>query len=82
MPKSELFVGNLSKDVTNKDIEDAFDKYGKLVRCEIKNKGMGASFCFLEFEEERDAEVFIRIIFVYFFYLDRDITPKKISKLI
>lgn len=57
MPRTELFIGNLNKDITRQDIEDAFDKYGRLLKCEIKNKGMGSSFCFLEFEEERDAEV-------------------------
>jgi RNA recognition motif-containing protein len=39
MPKTELFVGNLGKDVDKKDIEEVFEKYGKLLRCDIKNKG-------------------------------------------
>ena len=38
MPK-ELFVGNLSRDVQKRDIEDVFDRYGKLLRCDIKDKG-------------------------------------------
>ena len=59
MPKTELFVGNLVKEVTRKDIEGVFDTYGKILRCDIKSKGFGTSFCFLEFEDERDAEVFI-----------------------
>ncbi len=39
MPKNELFLGNLGRDVTKKDIETVFDKYGRLVRCDIKDKG-------------------------------------------
>lgn len=58
MPRAELFVGNLSKDITRQDIEDVFDKYGRMIKCEVKNKDTGASFCFIEFEQERDAEVF------------------------
>jgi hypothetical protein len=57
MPKTELFVGNLGKEVSKKDVEDVFDKYGRIVRCDVKSKGFGSSFCFLEFEDERDAEV-------------------------
>ncbi len=38
--RTELFVGNLIRDIQRKDIEDTFDKYGRLVRCDIKNKGM------------------------------------------
>ena len=39
MPKTELFIGNLGKEVEKKDIEDVFDKYGRMIRCDIKNKG-------------------------------------------
>merc|ERR1719245_580039 len=56
MPSKELFLGNLARDVTQRDIEDAFDKYGRVERCDIKNKGNGSVFAFLEFEDERDAE--------------------------
>jgi RNA recognition motif-containing protein len=57
MPKTELFVGNLGKEISQKDIEEVFDKYGKILRCDVKSKEFGASFCFLEFKDERDAEV-------------------------
>jgi RNA recognition motif-containing protein len=40
MPKTELFVGNLDRDVQRKEIEDVFEKYGKILRCDIKNKGI------------------------------------------
>ena len=56
-PRTELFVGSLNRDVQRKDMEDVFEKYGRLVRCDTKNRGFGAAYCFLEFEDERDAEV-------------------------
>jgi len=39
MGRKELFVGNLSRDVQKRDIEDVFDRYGKLIRCDVKDKG-------------------------------------------
>lgn len=57
MGKNELYIGNLGKDATRKDIERAFEKYGRLLRCDVKDKGYGTVYAFLEFEEERDAEV-------------------------
>jgi RNA recognition motif-containing protein len=40
MGRKELFVGNLSRDVQKRDIEDVFDRYGKLIRCDVKDKGI------------------------------------------
>lgn len=40
MSKTELFIGNLDRDVQQKDIEDVFEKYGKIIKCNIKNKGL------------------------------------------
>lgn len=45
-----LFVGNISKNVRQYELEDQFNKYGK---CSIKQK---SSFAFIEFDSERDAE--------------------------
>ena len=56
----ELFVGGLGSDITTRDIEEAFDKYGRIIKCDLKNKGPGSSFCFVEFEDERDAEEALR----------------------
>lgn len=39
MPSKELFLGNLGRDVSRKEIEDVFEKYGRVVRCDIKDKG-------------------------------------------
>jgi len=60
MPRTELFLGNLGRDISRSDIEKNFDKYGHLVRCDLKNRGFGANFAFLEFEDERDAEDALR----------------------
>jgi len=56
MPKTELYIGNLAAGTRQRDIEDVFDKYGRLVRCDVKDKGFGPVYAFLEFEDERDAE--------------------------
>lgn len=56
MPRTELYIGNLSRDVSKKDIESVFDKYGRLLRCDLKDKGSQV-YAFLEFEDGRDAEV-------------------------
>lgn len=60
MPRTELFLGNLGRDISRSDIEKVFDKYGRLLRCDLKNRGFGANFAFLEFEDERDAEDALR----------------------
>ena len=64
MPKTEIYVGNLVRDITRKEIEDVFEKYGRLRRCDLKNKGFGQTYAFLEFDEESDAEV------IYFNFLN------------
>jgi RNA recognition motif-containing protein len=46
-----LFVGRLPSDVRQRELEDLFDKYGKILRCDIKS-----SYAFVEFEDSRDAE--------------------------
>jgi hypothetical protein len=69
MPKTEIYVGNLVRDITRKEIEDVFEKYGRLRRCDLKNKGFGATYAFLEFDEESDAEVIIIATKITFFVL-------------
>ncbi len=39
MSRAELYLGNLGRDVSERDVKDVFDKYGKILRCELKNKG-------------------------------------------
>ncbi len=49
MPKTELFLGNLSREVTTKDIEDVFEKYGRVIKCNLKDKGFFCYFIHLFF---------------------------------
>ena len=52
MPRTELFLGNLARDVGRRDIESVFDKYGRLLRCDLKNRGMFLfKSCFFGFIE-------------------------------
>jgi len=44
MPRNELFIGSLPRDVQRRDIESAFDKYGRIERCDIKNRGWYDTF--------------------------------------
>ena len=39
MPKTELYIGRLDRDVNDQDIESTFSKYGAIKRCDLKNKG-------------------------------------------
>ena len=45
-----LFIGNIAKEVTKKELEDLFSKYGK---CEINYKG---AYAFAEFSVDKEAE--------------------------
>lgn len=48
----KVYVGNLPPDVREKDLEDLFDKYGKITFLDLKNR-KGPPFAFLEFEDPR-----------------------------
>lgn len=53
-----LFVSGFSRDARAKDLAYEFERYGRLVRCDIPSTrgGGGASYAFIEFRNERDAE--------------------------
>lgn len=46
-----LFIGRLGHDVRERDIEDTFSRYGRIVRLDMKR-----GYCFLEYEDKRDAD--------------------------
>jgi len=46
-----LFVGHLSRETTNRDLEQKFKEYGAITRCDLK-QGYG----FIEYQDSRDAE--------------------------
>lgn len=53
-----LFVGNISKNVRSRDLDDEFERYG---RCSINYKvGAGGasqgSYAFVTYEDEHDGE--------------------------
>jgi len=52
---NELFIGNLSNEVLPRDLENAFFRYGRIVRSDVKK-----NFGFVTFQSQRDAEEAMR----------------------
>ncbi|XP_058104997.1 serine/arginine-rich splicing factor SR34A-like [Magnolia sinica] len=55
-----IYVGNLPGDIREREVEDLFYKYGHIVNVELKIPPRPPSYCFVEFENARDAEDAIR----------------------
>lgn len=55
-----LYVGNLPVDFRERDIEDIFHKYGPIVKIDLKFPPRPPGYCFIEFENARDAEDAVR----------------------
>lgn len=55
-----IYVGNLPGDVTKGEIEDLFYKYGRIIDIDLKLPPRPPGYCFVEFEDARDAEDAIR----------------------
>lgn len=55
-----LYVGNLPSDVREWEIEDLFYKYGRIIDIELKIPPRPPCYCFVEFENGRDADDAIR----------------------
>lgn len=55
-----LYVGNLPGDVREGEIEDLFYKYGRIIDIDLKVPPRPPGYCFIEFEDARDAEDAIR----------------------
>ncbi|KAK3593916.1 hypothetical protein CHS0354_011519 [Potamilus streckersoni] len=53
--EGSLFVGRLGKSTRVRDLEDVFEPYGRMTRCEIKY-GAEMAYAFVDFEDRRDAE--------------------------
>ncbi|XP_076370014.1 uncharacterized protein LOC143256544 [Tachypleus tridentatus] len=51
----QLFIGRLPLDVRERDIENIFEKYGRLLRCDVKY-GTGMAYAFVDYDDRRDAE--------------------------
>ena len=69
MPSKELFIGGLDRHCSQSDLESAFDKYGRIERCSVKNSASGAVFAFIEFEDENSAEVNKKTLFLRYIYI-------------
>ena len=63
MPRTELFLGNLARDVVRRDIENIFDKYCRLLRCDLKNRGKTNHFWCINTIKSL-LEIYILYIFV------------------
>eukprot|EP00111_Clytia_hemisphaerica_P016393 TCONS_00048539-protein len=52
---SRIYVGNLPQFVRQRDLEDHFDRYGKVRGIDIHSR-FDPAFAFIEFEDSRDAD--------------------------
>lgn len=55
-----IYVGNLPSDIREWEIEDLFFKYGRILDIELKIPPRPPCYCFVEFDNARDAEDAIR----------------------
>ena len=51
MPSRELFIGGLDRHCTQTDLENTFEKHGKITRCSVKNSG----------KHSNDLELFFKV---------------------
>ncbi len=59
---TNIFVGNLSYQTTQEDLQAAFSQYGNVERVNIitdRDTGQSRGFAFVEMSERRDAETAI-----------------------
>lgn len=53
--RGALFIGCVSRDARQRDLEQLFEKFGTITRCDLRN-----GFAFVTYEDERDAEDALR----------------------
>lgn len=53
---NRIYVGNLPMDIKEREVDDLFYKYGKIVNIEIKRPVRPPAFCFVTYDDYRDAE--------------------------
>lgn len=54
--EGQLFVGRLNRNTRTRDLEEVFETYGRLTRCDIKYGGGEMAYGFIDFEDRRDAQ--------------------------
>jgi len=52
---ARIYVGNLPPDIRQREIETLFDKYGKILKIDLKGGTRGPPFAFIEYEDHRSA---------------------------
>ncbi|CAJ0908458.1 10904_t:CDS:2, partial [Entrophospora sp. SA101] len=52
MTTSKLYIGHLSSRTEKRDLEELFERYGKVISVNVKPTG----YAFVEFEDPRDAD--------------------------
>lgn len=57
---ARVYVGNLPRDVRERELDDLFYKYGRITDVQIKGAGPGGVFAFVNFLDRRDAEDAVR----------------------
>lgn len=57
--RAQLFIGRLPKDIRVRELEAIFERYGRLLRCDVKY-GIGTAYAFIDYSDRRDAEDAIR----------------------
>ncbi|BAM42214.1 splicing factor [Theileria orientalis strain Shintoku] len=57
---SRIYIGNLPSDCSQKELEEEFEKFGRILYCDLKRSYTGSSFAFIEFSDSRDARDAIR----------------------
>ena len=54
---TRIFIGNLPSNVRDRDVEDLFRKFGRIVFVDLKSRKLRRPpFAFVEFENSRDAD--------------------------
>lgn len=51
---ARIYVGNLPPDIRSKELETMFEKYGKVIKVDVKHgTGRGPPFAFIEYDDHR-----------------------------
>eukprot|EP01024_Parvocaulis_polyphysoides_P058546 TRINITY_DN629_c0_g1_i1.p1 TRINITY_DN629_c0_g1~~TRINITY_DN629_c0_g1_i1.p1 ORF type:complete len:333 (-),score=55.61 TRINITY_DN629_c0_g1_i1:280-1278(-) len=50
-----VFVGNLPLDIRERELDDLFYKYGKILRIDLKTPARPPAYAFIEYDDSRDA---------------------------
>ena len=56
---NQLFVGRLNKKTRESDLREVFERYGRLIRCDVK-VGVAVAYAFVDFYEREDAKEAMR----------------------